>query len=83
MNEQRSYLAYFEENEEGGYTVIVPSFDDAATFGETYEEAVAMAEDMIRGFIRIYQEEGIPIPVDSSSQSTALLRIPLRDTEIA
>jgi len=33
-----------------------------ATQGETREEALAMAKDVIEGYLEVMQEEGLPIP---------------------
>src|SRR5712692_7080721 len=43
-----NYTVYFEPLEKGGYQVIVPAFPEICTFGDTLEEARAMAKDAIQ-----------------------------------
>jgi len=47
---------------EGGFSVFVPDLPSVATQGETREEALAMAKDVIEGYLEVMQEEGLPIP---------------------
>jgi antitoxin HicB len=49
---------------EGGYTVNVPAIRGCITYGETIEEAIAMAKDAIEGCFEVLKEE--PIPPDDS-----------------
>jgi antitoxin HicB len=49
--ETYTYTVHLEPAEEGGYVVTVPTLPGCITQGETYEEALAMAEDCIRGFL--------------------------------
>lgn len=51
---------------EGGYTVRVPSIRGCITYGETIEEAIAMAKDAIEGCLEVLQADGQPIPPDDS-----------------
>lgn len=44
---------------EGGYTVSVPAIRGCITYGETVEEAIAMAEDAIEGCLAVLKEEGV------------------------
>jgi predicted RNase H-like HicB family nuclease len=41
------YTAFFEKNENNGYTVTVPSLPGLVTEGRTFEEAVKMAKDAV------------------------------------
>lgn len=54
----------FEPVPEGGYNVVVPAIPEISTFGETLEEAKAMAEDAIKCFIESALKAGEPIPED-------------------
>jgi predicted RNase H-like HicB family nuclease len=49
---------------EGGYSVLIPAIPEICTFGETIEEARAMAEDAIRCFLESALKTGDPIPQD-------------------
>jgi antitoxin HicB len=57
-----NYTVFFEPLEEGGYQVIVPAIPEICTFGDTLEEARAMATDAIRCVIESALKEGEPIP---------------------
>jgi predicted RNase H-like HicB family nuclease len=52
----------FRPEPEGGYTVNVPALPGCLTFGETFEEALAMVDDAIQGWLAVAKEEGFPIP---------------------
>lgn len=58
-----AYTVFFEP-QEGGYNVIVPAIPEICTFGETLEEARAMAEDAIRCYLESALKHGEPIPQD-------------------
>jgi len=46
-----NYRILLREEDEGGYTVIVPSLPGCVTFGETIEEAVLMAREAIELYL--------------------------------
>jgi len=58
------YTVIFEPLDEGGYNVVVPALPDICTFGETLEEARAMAADAIKCSLEGRLELGQPIPHD-------------------
>lgn len=58
-----SYPACFYA-EETGYSVFVPDFD-SATCGDTLEESMEMAIDLIAGLIYTKKQDGEEIPVPS------------------
>lgn len=43
---------------ESGYTAKVPAIGGGITYGETIEEAIAMAKDAIEGCLELLKEEG-------------------------
>ena len=64
------YPVLFYEEKEGGYSVFVPDLEralnsNASTCGDTLEEAMTMAEDLIAGLVLDEIEEGNKIPVAS------------------
>ncbi len=63
MKEYR-YTVLFEPLPEGGYNVVVPAIPEICTFGETLEEARAMAEDAIRCYLESAVQLGEEIPED-------------------
>jgi predicted RNase H-like HicB family nuclease len=52
-----SYAVLFEPAEEGGFVVTCPALPGLVTEGDTFEEACAMAEDAIRGYIESVRKE--------------------------
>jgi len=58
------YTVIFEPAEEGGYVVKCPALPGLVTEGDTLEEARAMAEDAIRGYIESLRKDHLPIPAD-------------------
>ena len=56
------YPVLFYEEKEGNYSVFVPDLDNASTCGNTLEEAMNMAEDLIAGIVLDKMEEGEKIP---------------------
>ena len=59
-----NYTVIFEPAQEGGYDVVVPAIPEICTFGETLEEAKAMAADAIRCYLESALKEGEAIPED-------------------
>jgi antitoxin HicB len=48
LDQTRTFAVVLEPEEEGGFTVRVPSFPALVTYGKDEREALAMAEDAIR-----------------------------------
>jgi predicted RNase H-like HicB family nuclease len=59
---QLTFTAVFEPAEEGGYVVTFPAISDLATQGETLNEARAMAEDCLRGYLEVLSADGQSLP---------------------
>ena len=49
---------------EGGYTVTVPMLPGCVTYGETIDDAIAMAREAIELYIEDLQEKGEEIPTE-------------------
>ena len=56
------FLVYMEPAEEGGYIVSAPALPGCVTQGETKEEALAMIQDAIRGYITSLRKHGESLP---------------------
>ena len=61
------YPVLFYEEKEGGYSIFVPDLEkalntSASTCGNTLEESMSMAEDLIAGLILDAMEENLKIP---------------------
>lgn len=50
------------------FIVEVPELPGCMTHGETYQEAIAMAEDAMRGWLAVARESGRPIPKPRSTK---------------
>ncbi len=58
----RTYTFVFNPEPEGGFTVTCPALPGLVTYGETLEEARAMARDALEGLIEAMLETGEPVP---------------------
>ena len=66
------YTAFFEANENGGYTVTVPSLPGLVTEGKDLDHARSMAKDAIQCYIEGLKKAKEPIPVE---RETAQVKI--------
>lgn len=60
-----TYTVVLYREPDGGYCVSVPALKGCHTQGDTLAESLFMAEDAIRGYLSVLQEDGDPIPPDS------------------
>ena len=58
---------------EGGYTVTVPSLPGCISYGETFERAMEMIKDAMKGWLSVAREEGVPIPEQFEALEVAAL----------
>jgi predicted RNase H-like HicB family nuclease len=61
---KKYYKVVFEPQEEGGYTVTVPSLPGCISEGDTYDEALANIKEAIALYLESLQADGLPIPDD-------------------
>ena len=66
------FTAFFEANENCGYTVVVPALPGFVTEGKNLEHARDMAKDAIRCYIEGLRKAKEPIPVE---RETAQLKL--------
>lgn len=52
------YTAIFQKEPDGGYTVIIPALKGCVTWGETIEDAVAMAKEAIESYVGSLAKDG-------------------------
>ena len=62
MRKSRTFAVVLEPEEEGGFTVRVPSLPEIVTYGKDEKEALAMAEDAIRLVLEDCAARGETIP---------------------
>ena len=59
---KKYYKAIFEPQEEGGYTVTVPSLPGCISEGDTYEQAFTNIREAIALYLESLQADGLPVP---------------------
>jgi antitoxin HicB len=62
---RRYTVLLYPEPEEGGYSVVVPSLPSCVTQGDTVEEALENAREVIRLSIRGLERDGEEVPDDT------------------
>ena len=77
------YNAIFEPAEEGGFVVTVPKLAGLVTEGDTFEEAMEMVKDAIRGYLEVLQENKEEIPDPDDKSITALVDVKLQNRKFA
>jgi antitoxin HicB len=75
-----AYPALFEAEPEGGFTVTFPEAGIAATYGATWEAALAQAEDMLEeavlGMIAHGEDVPWPAPATKGDRLRPAVRLP-------
>jgi antitoxin HicB len=66
------YTAFFELNEDGGYTVSVPALPGLVTEGKDLEDARDMARDAIRCYVEGLKKAKQAVPIE---RETAQLKL--------
>ena len=65
----RTYTFVFQPEPEGGFTVTCPALPGLVTYGETLDEARAMARDAMEGLIEIMLEKGESVPESDMAEA--------------
>jgi antitoxin HicB len=65
--EPLTYTIELEALEEGGFSVTVPALPGCVTWGESFDNAVAMAKEAIELWLEELQEHGEPIPEERAA----------------
>ncbi len=60
--------------DEGGFTVTVAELPGCITQGETVDEALAMAQEVIAPHLEGLAEDGLPVPVEQYLSNSPRLR---------
>jgi antitoxin HicB len=74
---EHTYNVLLQLEPEGGYTATCPSLPGVVTYGETLEEARAMAAEAIEACLESLQIDGEPLP-ESDVAETGVLVEPVR-----
>lgn len=83
-----TYTVVLMREEDGGYSVSVPALKGCHTQGDTLGEALMMAEEAIRLYLEVLDEDGKPRPADTpdvrvnmeSADEALVYRLPIRET---
>ena len=67
-----TYRIILTQEPEGGYTVTIPSLPGCITYGDNINHAMAMAKEVIEGYIEVLKEQGEESPDDSRSLEYSL-----------
>ena len=62
-----TYRLFLTPEEEGGFSVVVPSLPGCFTQGETVDEAIEMAKEAISLYVEDLEENGEAVPDDSKT----------------
>lgn len=71
MDKRYTYTVQISE-QDGGFLVEVPALSGCHTWGKTYDDAVANAEEAILGYIETLAKLGKPIPVEPKPETLHL-----------
>jgi len=63
------------DQEDGGYVVSVPALPGCVTEGDTIEEAMANARDLVRLYIQDLEEHGEPVPQETQQPELAVVEV--------
>jgi antitoxin HicB len=63
----RSYLAVFEREEDGGFSVYVPDLPGCVSQGDSHEKAVEHVREAIECYLEALVKLGQPIPEPRTS----------------
>jgi predicted RNase H-like HicB family nuclease len=74
------YKVLLRKEEDGTYTVIVPSLPGCLTFGRTVEEALEMAKEAIDGFIACMIARGEEVPVETDDSLICTVAVEVKAT---
>lgn len=72
---RRFTIVLTPDPDEGGFTVMVPSLPGCITEGDTYEEALANAQEAIALHLESLAADGEPIPDDSPPPLISVVEI--------
>ncbi|HDQ44945.1 MAG TPA: type II toxin-antitoxin system HicB family antitoxin [bacterium] len=62
---RKYYKAMFEHQEEGGYTVTIPSLPGCISEGDTYDEALTHIKEAMELYLESLKADGLPIPEEN------------------
>ncbi len=80
----RTYSLVVEPHaEDGGYLAYFPALSGCHAWGETYEEAVKTAEEVLLGYLEALRQNGEEVPVEPAPASDVSLGVTVKLPEPA
>jgi antitoxin HicB len=70
-----AYPAQLEAEGDGGYVVTFPDFGIGATQGDSFDEALVQATDLLETMVANYMAEGWDLPAPSATAGRPLVRL--------
>jgi antitoxin HicB len=74
------YTINIERDEDGIFVVSVPALPGCFTQGRTLDEAFRMAQDAIRGFLKVFVSRGKKIPIERVQSNPFTVSVEFPDT---
>jgi predicted RNase H-like HicB family nuclease len=74
-HQTRTYSLLIEPDEDGGYLAYFPALTGCHTWGETYEDAVKNAEEVLLGYLEALRKNGEAIPFEEYSSAEVSLGV--------
>lgn len=75
MSDYHYTILLHPDQEEGGYTVMVPAVPGVITEGDTIEEAIAMARHAIKLHIECLIADGEPVSEESDHPQALVITV--------
>lgn len=72
--QEQSFTILLREAEEGGFTAMCVDLPGCISEGDTEEEALAMIQDAIQGYLASLEKHGEAIPPDFCSPAPCKLK---------
>ena len=64
------------DEEEGGYTVVVPALPGCVTQGESVAECIERAVEAIAGYVESLRAPGEPVPEEGERPQAITIEVP-------
>jgi predicted RNase H-like HicB family nuclease len=72
-----TFIVHIEQAEEVGFIAYFPALPGCHTQGDTFDEVVAMAKDVLVGYLRTLREHGEPIPEEGAQSKHVGFEFPV------
>jgi predicted RNase H-like HicB family nuclease len=73
-----TYAILLTREPEGGFTVTCPSLPGLVTYGETLEEARAMAAEAVECYLESLRKDGLPFPASDMPGASVIEHVSVK-----